>query len=332
MQKNKEHDILETGIRKEVRELGRKDTVTKDYMKQNTIFADAFNYYIYGGQQRIMPGQLQELDTTEIIVPYGADDAGEPEQVYRDVMKSVVAMKDEYVAYLLLGIENQGDVNYAMPVKNWLYDAINYAKQVQKAANSHRKSKDSKGHSKGEFLSGFYKEDRLIPVITLVILFSPDEWDGPTSLHEMLSVRDEHILSLVPDYQIHLITPYGLSKDELKKFHSSLREVLTFIKYSKDREKMDEAVRDNFKKLRKEEIDVLNYCANVNLQLPPGEEEVDVCKAWEDMRKETDEMRLLKDLRNIIEGFHITAEKAMEVLKVPEANQADLAAKLNSPR
>ncbi len=316
--------------------MGRKDTVTNDYMKQNTIFADAFNYYIYGGQQRILPGQLQELDTTEIVVPYGADDAGEPEQVYRDVMKRVVAMKDEYAAYLLLGIENQGDVNYAMPVKNWLYDAINYAKQVQKAANSHRKAKDSKGHSKGEFLSGFYKEDRLIPVITLVILFSPDKWDGPTSLHEMLSVRDEHILSLVPDYQIHLITPYGLSKDELKKFHSSLREVLTFIKYSKDREKMDEAVRDNFKKLRKEEIDVLNYCANVNLQLPPGEEEVDVCKAWEDMKqevaKQTDEMRLLKDLKNIIKKFHVTVENAMDILEVPEAKQAELAAKLNSPR
>lgn len=323
-------------LRKGGRELGRKDTVTKNYMKQNTIFADAFNYYIYGGQQRILPGQLQELDTTEIVVPYGADDAGEPEQVYRDVMKSVVAMKDEYAAYLLLGIENQGDVNYAMPVKNWLYDAINYAKQVQKSASSHREAKDSKGHSKGEFLSGFYKEDRLIPVITLVILFSPDKWDGPTSLHEMLSVRDEHILSLVPDYQIHLITPYRLSKDELKKFHSSLREVLTFIKYSKDREKMDEAVRDNFKKLRKEEIDVLNYCANVNLKLPPGEEEVDVCKAWEDMKqevaKQTDEMRLLKDLKNIIKKFHVTVENAMDILEVPEAKQAELAAKLNSPR
>ena len=314
--------------------MGRKDTVTKDYMKQNTIFADAFNYYIYGGQQRIMPEQLQELDTTEIIVPYGADDAGEPEQVYRDVMKSMVAMKDEHAAYLLLGIENQSDVHYAMPVKNLVYDAINYAKQVQKAANSHREAKDFKGHSKGEFLSGFYKEDRLIPVITLVILFSPDKWDGPTSLHEMLSVSDEHILTLVPDYQIHLITPYGLSKDELKKFHSSLREVLTFIKYSKDREKMDEAVRDNFKKLRKDEIDVLNYCANVNLKLPPGEEEVDVCKAWEDMKqevaKQTDEMRLLKDLKNIIEELHITVERAMEILKVPETNQAELAAKLNS--
>ena len=262
----------------------------------------------------------------------GADDAGEPEQVYRDAMKSLVAMKDERAVYLLLGIENQGDVHYAMPVKNLLYDAINYAKQVQKAANSHREAKDSKGHNKGEFLSGFYKEDRLIPVITLVILFSPDKWDGPTSLHEMLNVDDEHILSLVPDYQIHLITPYGLSKDELKKFHSSLREVLTFIKYSKDREKMDEAVRDNFKKLRKEEIDVLNYCANVNLKLPPGEEEVDVCKAWEDMKQEVEERTLLEALRNIMETLHLSLEQAMKALKVPEANQAGLAAKLNSLR
>ena len=317
-----------------MRELGRKDTVTKDYIKQNTIFADAFNYYIYGGQQRIMPKQLRELDAAETIVPYGADDAGEPEQVYRDVMKSMVAMKDERAAYLLLGIESQGEVNYAMPVKNLVYDAINYARQVQKAASSHREAKDSTGHSKGEFLSGFYKEDRLIPVITLVILFSPDEWDGPTSLHEMLNIEDEHILSLLPDYQIHLITPYGLSKDELNKFHSSLREVLTFIKYSKDKGKMEEAVRDNFKKLRKEEINVLNYCANVNLKLPPGEEEVDVCKAWEDMKQETaakaEERTLLEALRNIIEGSHVTAEKAMEVLKVPEAKQAELAAKLNS--
>ena len=312
--------------------MGRKDTVTKDYIKQNTIFADAFNYYIYGGQQRIMPKQLRELDAAETIVPYGADDAGEPEQVYRDVMKSMVAMKDERAAYLLLGIESQGEVNYAMPVKNLVYDAINYARQVQKAASSHREAKDSKGHSKGEFLSGFYKEDRLIPVITLVILFSPDEWDGPTSLHEMLNIEDEHILSLLPDYQIHLITPYGLSKDELNKFHSSLREVLTFIKYSKDKGKMEEAVRDNFKKLRKEEINVLNYCANVNLKLPPGEEEVDVCKAWEDMKQEVEERTLLEALRNIMETLHLSLEQAMKALKVPEANQAGLAAKLNSLR
>ena len=132
-------------------------------------------------EQRNECGVCKKNAGREEVGKTGADDAGEPEQVYRDAMKSLVAMKDERAVYLLLGIENQGDVHYAMPVKNLLYDAINYAKQVQKAANSHREAKDSKGHNKGEFLSGFYKEDRLIPVITLVILFSPDKWDGPVS-------------------------------------------------------------------------------------------------------------------------------------------------------
>ena len=320
--------------------MGRKDTVTGAYVKQNTIFADAFNYYIFGGQQVIRPEQLKELDTAEIVVPYGADGAGEPEQKYRDVMKSLTAMQDENAAYLLLGIENQSDVHYAMPVKNLVYDTLHYAKQVQEAANSHRKAKDYKEHGKGEFLSGFYKEDKLIPVITLVIFFSPDEWDGPTSLHDMMNVRDERILSLVPDYQIHLIAPAGLADGELKKFHSSLKEVLGFIKYSKDKDKLTEIVQDEFHELRKEEIDVLNECVNANLRLQDGEERLDMCKALEDMKreaaeeatikatKETQEETLLQNLRSLMETLHFSAEQAMSALKVPESKRSNLVAKL----
>ena len=28
--------------------LGKTDTITKNYMKNNSVFADAFNYYVYG--------------------------------------------------------------------------------------------------------------------------------------------------------------------------------------------------------------------------------------------------------------------------------------------
>lgn len=263
-------------------------------------------------------------------------------------MKSLTAMQDENAAYLLLGIENQSDVHYAMPVKNLVYDAIHYAKQVQEAANSHRKAKDYKEHGKGEFLSGFYKEDKLIPVITLVIFFSPDEWDGPTSLHEMMNVKDERILSLVPDYQIHLIVPAGLADEELKKFHSSLKEVLGFIKYSKDKDKLTEIVQDEFQELRKEEIDVLNECVNANLRLEDGEERLDVCKALEDMKreaaekaakeaaeeatiktaKETQEETLLQNLSSLMRNLHLSAEQAMAALEVPEAKRSKLVAKL----
>ena len=31
--------------------MGQKDITTKDYMKENTVFADAFNKFIYKGEQ-----------------------------------------------------------------------------------------------------------------------------------------------------------------------------------------------------------------------------------------------------------------------------------------
>jgi hypothetical protein len=109
-----------------------------------------------------------------------------------------------------------------------VYDALEYAAQVEKAAKSHREALKKKTSEKklrvAEYLSGFYKEDRLIPVITLVIYFGADEWDAPKSIHEMLSVKDSRILSLVPNYRINLISPSSLSDEEINKFSTNLRE------------------------------------------------------------------------------------------------------------
>jgi hypothetical protein len=92
--------------------MGLADTVTKAYMKDNSVFADAFNYLIYGGEAVVDPKQLQELDTTEIALPFGSQDeeGKQPEeavQKYRDVLKSAIIKQDDEAAYILLGIENQ---------------------------------------------------------------------------------------------------------------------------------------------------------------------------------------------------------------------------------
>ena len=47
--------------------MGVSADVTKEYMKDSSVFADAFNYLIYDGRQVIAPSSLQELDTTEIF-------------------------------------------------------------------------------------------------------------------------------------------------------------------------------------------------------------------------------------------------------------------------
>lgn len=48
--------------------MGKKDTITKNYMKENRVFADAFNYLLYNGQQMIQPEKLREIDTTEMAI------------------------------------------------------------------------------------------------------------------------------------------------------------------------------------------------------------------------------------------------------------------------
>ena len=151
--------------------MGRIDTETKAFMSDPSRFADAFNYLIYDGQPVIKPEDLKPLDTTEIAIPYGSN-ARVPEQKYRDVLKLVSIMKDDEAIYAVLGVENQAKIHYAMPVKDMLYDALNYVRQVSEAKKTLEKGD---AVTTEEFLSGFRKEDRLLPVITLVIYFGASE-------------------------------------------------------------------------------------------------------------------------------------------------------------
>jgi hypothetical protein len=259
-------------------------------MKDNRIFADAFNYLIYGGRQIIAPEKLHPLDTTIIGLPYGADGAGMPVQKFRDELKYLTAMEDDSAAYILLGIENQTNVNYAMPIKDMVYDALQYAAQVEKAAKSHRKAANTeKKPTTGEYLTGFYKEDRLLPVITLVVYFGAEEWDAPMSLHDMLSVDNPEILSLVPDYRINLIAPAEMSNEEIDKFKTNLREVMLFIKYSKDKNKLNELLTgdEKFKSMDRNAAEVINTVTGSGLKLKDKEDTIDMCKAIEDMMNDS---------------------------------------------
>ena len=274
--------------------MGAADTVTKAYMKENTVFADAFNYLLYRGRAVVDPTQLQELDTTEIALPFGAqDEDGKPQedavQKYRDVLKSAVIKEDGEAAYILLGIENQTDIHYAMPVRNAVYDALQYGRQVADIAKKHRREDaSSKAHSRGEYLSGFYKDDRLTPVITLVLHFGANEWNGPLSLHEMMNVKNRELLRFVQDYQVHLIDPARLSEEELAKFSTSLREVMVYIKYSKDKKKLSEFLKENPRMLiEANAARVIKAVTNTPLDIPEDAEVVDMCKAVEDMMNES---------------------------------------------
>ena len=63
------------------------DALTKEYLSNNEIFADVFNYLIYDGQQRILPDNLIERDTSEITLPLGKRGELATIQKFRDILK-----------------------------------------------------------------------------------------------------------------------------------------------------------------------------------------------------------------------------------------------------
>ena len=206
---------------------------------------------------------------------------------FRDIYKYVDVRTDGKAVYLMLGLEIQDKVHYAMPVRTMLYDAMEYASQVQKNAKLIKKSGREKAERKvdsGEFLSGFRKDDRLIPVITLVLYLNPDTWDGPRSLSDMYAPYDDAIKPYINDYKINLISPAELGHEDFMKFHTDLGKVLEFIKCSDDKGKMEKFKEENADFIfSAEAVLFLNETTHTKLTLNEDKEEISMCKALDDM-------------------------------------------------
>ena len=221
-------------------------------------------------------------------------DGSHSAQKHRDLLKFAAMMQDSYANYVILGVENQMEVHYAMPVRNMVYDALQYDKQVAMiAADNRRNKRFSSGtmRNNGEFLSGFLRTDKILPVITLTLYFGTEPWDGPLSLREMYSINDSKLLDFVPDYRVQLIQPMTLSEDDFEKFHTSLREVLQTIKYSVDAQKLTEYITQNERmhRLDLSAANVINTVAGIGLEFRQDRGKVDMCKAIEDLKAESRE-------------------------------------------
>lgn len=266
--------------------MGKVDNITKKYMKQNDRFADACNYFLFNGESVIRADELEDRDITELGVFEGKNSKVASIQRLRDVLKRCIVKSANGVTYMIIGIENQTDIDYAMVIRNMVYDALNYASQVETYAKEHRTKKDLEG---AEFLSGLAKKDKLMPVVTLTIYWKSGKWDGARSLHEMLDIDNAEILEYVSDYKLNLIVPDDI--EDFSKFKTELGKVLNFINYSENKEEIRRrylnAESSEESKLSKDAVILLNECVKADIRITEDEgEEKDMCKGIKDLMDE----------------------------------------------
>ncbi|MBQ9008819.1 MAG: Rpn family recombination-promoting nuclease/putative transposase [Clostridia bacterium] len=321
--------------------MGVMDTEGKQYLSNPVFFADAFNYLLYDGEQVIKPDELQELDTTELTVPYG-NNARVPVQKYRDLLKMWNAMMDENAIYVILGAELQDKVHYGMPVKDGLYDMLGYSKQIAEIKRSYKQEDATEEGeitvdngvlkiklTSEEFLSGLRKDDKLIPIITAVVYFGDEPWDGPKSLFEMLDVRDERLYRFLSDYKLNLISPVDMDEDEFEKFHTELGYAMRLLKHQS--EDADEIiVREGHRKVSSETAYFLNAAMKLNLEFEVEPGGVDMCKSMERRDQKNEVTGVIKGMKlmgasdndiigKIVETYHVTREYVLALLAPKQA-------------
>ena len=173
-------------------------------------------------------------------------------------------------------------------LKNMFYDVMAYGNQVKETAKKHRKDKDTT--TSDEFLSGFTKEDKLIPVITITVYLGTKEWDGPRKLSDMFGDVDEELRPFIPDYRINLLAPREIT--DFTGFRTSIRQLFEVLQNAYDKEKMQEVLQNDekFSKVDRETVEAINLFAGTDIDIDEKDEVIDMCKAWEEQKNEGREL------------------------------------------
>ena len=253
-----------------------KDSLAKEYISDNAIFADLINFYFFDGEKKVIDSDLKELDTTQVETL--KDDF--TIQRYRDLVKEACIKEDSNNTYIIFGIENQSEIDNGMVFRCMIYDALSYLKQLD---NIEKPNKNDK--------------IKLKPVITLVLYLGNGEWNGPKSLYEMLDMEKyQFIKDRIYDYKLHLISPYEINNEDFSKLTSEMRFVLKYIKYSNDEMKLEKVKNDiDFKKVSNEAVGLINEVTNSEFEKNTEGGYVNMCKAIDDMKKKAADIAVARN-------------------------------------
>ena len=259
------------------------DVILKKYWDDKERFADLFNAAMFDGLKVISAKQLSSIPNEVSNIVFGKNGANSVTRL-RDVLAKY-QVND--VTLAILGVENQKEVHYAMPLRSLLYDGLTYQKQYDEIA---KKNKRKKKETSGAFLSGMTKDDKLKPVISIVLYYGEEPWDGATSLHDLLDIP-EGWENFINDYPIHLVEMRNNELEFKNKDNQDFFQLLKII--------YDKSISYKERKKTVIEYDEMNDVANEVLlavtassdynglyRIKNRKEDIDMCELFEAIMQE----------------------------------------------
>ena len=158
--------------------MGSKEEPMITYYEDARHFAWLVNGWIYHGNGGIEPAQIKPKNI-RLTGRTGKGRITRTRTRYRDISKTI----GNATIFLIIGTEFQSFIDY-MPVRIMDYDTLEYKDQIQAIHTTRKNEAIASGRALGVDLSPLKKEDRLVPVITLVLYMGEDPWNAAKRLLE----------------------------------------------------------------------------------------------------------------------------------------------------
>ena len=273
--------------------MGQADIVTKVFFGDNRRFADVVNTGVFHGKRVLQADKLEgeNVSASALVGDFPKTSENTGIDKFRDVVKKSICGAN----FALIGIENQCNIHYAMPVRIMGYDFLTYDRQLKEIRKIHKREKDLSG---AEYISGFSKTDSLHPAITIVLYYGKEPWDGPKKLFEMINWEGipEEIREKSADYPLYVVDVRRIGNAE--ELETDVRIVFGFLQRQENREELMKYIQENkeaFSDMDEEAYDMISILADSEKlaqikEMQKGKDgEHNMCKALDDMTAEARE-------------------------------------------
>ena len=176
--------------------MAQKDASQKILESYNDVFSDIVNVLLFKGRKVLSEEELEDQAPRSY---YKAD--GKIHEIERDVAKR---WKNGNIRVACIGIENQTASDPDMPLRVIGYDGAEYRAQLLSKQAVH------------------------YPVVTLVLYFGHEHWNGPLTLKERLDIPKEFD-EYVNDYKIRVFEIAFMDEKEVDLFQSDFRAVADYF-------------------------------------------------------------------------------------------------------
>ena len=179
--------------------MGTKDTTQKRLEDYEDIFADISNVLLYDGEDVIKENELETVT---------AKDTYTVEQQIHEVERDVAKRWRHHSLHIsLIGLENQTDPDYKMPLRVICYDGASYRAQLN--------AEESK---------------KTYPVITLVLYMGTEKrWTAPKQLTDCFKY-DDRLSKFISNYKINVVELAWLIDEQIMKFKTEFRNFVELLR------------------------------------------------------------------------------------------------------